>query len=176
MNIYLDNMTKPLSRQFFQGFHNDPDSFMDYDRVSDYVYCEETVDERWERQRQLGRIHLAVMLEEEPIGEILFKDINNEIATFSIHIKSDQYKNRGFGTIAEILALDYAFHTLGLKTVYADAIHKNKRSQHVLEKAGFLRTHCDDRFVYYRCNKDCWQPSQPENSPSCPIERLARMI
>ena len=39
-------------------------------------------------------------------------------------MKNDGVKNHGYGTKAEILALDYAFHTLELKTVFADAIHK----------------------------------------------------
>lgn len=168
MNINLVIMKKLLSQQFFQGFHNDPDIFMECDRFSDYSYCEEAVDARWERQKQLGRLHLAVMLEEEPIGEILFKDIRNAEATFSIHMKNDRFKNRGYGTKAEILALNYAFHTLQLKTVFADAIQKNKRSQHVLEKVGFVRTHGDDQFIYYRCDKETWQPPKPQPNRTNP--------
>ena len=162
MDINLVIMTKMLSRQFFQDFHNDPDIFMECDRFSDYSYCEEAVDARWERQKQLGRIHLAVMLADEPIGEILFKDIHDGAATFSIHMKNDRFKNRGYGTQAEILALDHAFLSLHLKTVFADAIHKNKRSQHVLEKVGFARTHCNDRLVYHRCDRDTWKPPEPQ--------------
>lgn len=157
-------MTKALSRQFFRGFTNDRDTYMDSGRFSNYVYCEADVDARWERQKQLGRIHLAVMLEEEPIGEILFKNIHSGEATFSIHMKNDHFKNRGCGTKAEMLALDYAFHTLQLNTVFADAIHKNKRSQHVLEKVGFLRTHEDDRYVYYKCEKESWKPAKAQKA------------
>ena len=156
MSVYLVNMTKELLRQFFQGFTSDPDICSNMDRFSEYVYCESAVDARWERQKQLDRIHLAVMLGEEPIGEIIFKDITGGEATISIHMKNDVVKNRGYGTKAEILALDYAFHTLELKTVFADAIHKNKRSQHVLEKVGFQETHSDEQFVYYRCDKETW--------------------
>ena len=164
MNIYLTKMTKTLLRQFFMGFTNDPNIYSDMDRFSAYIYREADVDARWERQQQLGRIHLAVMLGEEPIGEILFKDIRNTEAAFSIHMKNDRVKNHGYGTRAEILAMDYAFHVLGLKTVFADAIHKNKRSQHVLQKAGFVRTHCDDRFVYYKCEKQTWKPSEAQEA------------
>lgn len=160
MDIYLVIMTKELLRQFFQGFTNDPDICSNMDRFSEYVYCESAVDARWERQKQLDRIHLAVMLGEEPIGEIIFKDRTGGEATFSIHMKNDGVKNHGYGSKAEILALDYAFHTLELKTVFADAIHKNKRSQHVLEKVGFVKTHRDEQFVYYRCDKETWKPSE----------------
>ena len=158
MDCYLCKMTKPLLQQFFQGFTNDPDLFLDRNRFSTYTYCEAAVDARWERQRSLGRIHLAVMLGQEPIGEIILKDLDAEKlhCTLSIHMKNDSVKNRGFGTQAEILTLEYAFEKLGMETVFADAIHKNKRSQHVLEKAGFHKTHSDDAFVYYRCDKQTW--------------------
>ena len=64
--------------------------------------------------------------------------------------------DQGFGTQAEILALEYAFQNLKMEIVYADALLNNHRSQHVLMKAGFRETHRDDAFVYYRCDRaDC---------------------
>ena len=114
MNIYLCKITKSLLRQFFQGFSNDPDLFLD--------------------------------------------------------MKNDAVKNRGYGTQAEILALDYAFQDLKLQTVFADAIHKNIRSQHVLEKVGFRETHCNDQFVYYRCDKDSWTGCRERNSSQTQIK------
>ena len=41
-----------------------------------------------------------------------------------------------------------------MDTVYADAIKKDQRSQHVLEKVGYRMTHLDDEFIYYRCDRD----------------------
>lgn len=102
MNCYLCKMTKPLARRFFQGFANDPDLFLDRNRFAAYTYCEAAVDARWERQQSLGRIYLAVMLEQEPIGEVILKDLDLEkgYCTLSIHMKNDSVKNRGFGTQA----------------------------------------------------------------------------
>ena len=60
-----------------------------------------------------------------------------------------------------ILMLKYAFNELGMKTVFADAIIKNTRSQHVLKKVGFLETHKDDTFIYYRCDRDNWNQIKP---------------
>jgi len=57
-----------------------------------------------------------------------------------------------------VLALIHAFDDLGMNTVYADAIRKNTRSQHVLKKVGFTQTHQDDTFYYYRCDKSTWNP------------------
>ena len=76
----------------------------------------------------------------------------------SIHLQNDSVKNRGFGTQAEVLALQYAFHEMKMETVCADAIKKNQRSWHVLEKVGFRITHQDDGFVYSRYDRDSWTP------------------
>ena len=77
-----------------------------------------------------------------------------------IHLQNDAVKEKGYGTQAERLILQYAFNELGMVAVNADAVLKNTRSQHVLEKVGFCYTHEDDTFKYYRCeaNKaERWQ-------------------
>lgn len=132
MNIRLCRMTKPLIRRFFQDFANDPDVFADLGRFQPYVYNEESADAYWKRQQDLGRIHLAIMLGEEPIGEIILKQIDTEQhqCTLSIHMKNDAFKNHGYGTQAEVLALAYAFDELEMNTVFADALIKNYRSRH----------------------------------------------
>lgn len=168
MNIYLVKMTKPLQRHFFQGFTNDPDIYMDMSRFSEYSYCEANADAHWEKQQKLGRIHMAVMLDQMPIGEVILKDIITEAkqCTLSIHMQNDSFKNRGYGTQAEMLTLEYAFTALNMETVFADAIHKNKRSQHVLEKVGFQKTGSDEQFVYYRCDKEAWCRCHRADNPA----------
>lgn len=158
MNIYLVKMTKALVRQYFSEFENDPDIFEDASQFHAYHYSDAAADAYWDRQKSRGRIHLAVMLEDEPIGEVILKHIDAQKlhCTLSIHLKRDSVKNRGFGTAAEILTLDYAFDELGMETVYADALEKNTRSRHVLEKIGFVETHKDSAFRYYRCDKASW--------------------
>ena len=80
-----------------------------------------------------------------------------------IHLQNDAVKEKGYGTQAERLILQYAFEELGMVTINADAAVKNTRSQHVLEKVGFCYTHEDETFKYYRCeaNKvDRWQKAK----------------
>ncbi len=89
MNIYLYKMTNELHRQFFQDFTNDPDIYSGINHFSKYTYCEADVDARWERQKKLNRIHLAIMLGQEPIGEIILKDLDADKGTLSIHMKND---------------------------------------------------------------------------------------
>ena len=57
------------------------------------------------------------------------------------------------GTEAERQALCYAFDELGMQTVYADAVLKNVRSQHVLEKVGVRLIREEGDFRYYACTK-----------------------
>lgn len=160
MNICLCKMTKDLCRRYHEGFTYDPDLFMDMSRFKTYVYSDSHADAQFHRQQDLKRVHLAVMLDQEVIGEIVLKniDIKAKHCTLGIHMKNDHFKNKGYGTQAEILALEYAFNEMGMETVFADAILKNARSQHVLKKVGFVETHQDDAFYYYRCDKTNWNP------------------
>ncbi|MBE0600195.1 MAG: N-acetyltransferase, partial [Firmicutes bacterium] len=43
----------------------------------------------------------------------------------------------------------YGFRELGLTAIYADAVHRNAHSRHVLRKLGFVYTHEDDLLRYY---------------------------
>lgn len=55
------------------------------------------------------------------------------------------------------LALAYAFENLGMESVLADSVLKNTRSQHVLEKVGFVQIGADDTFKYYHCDKNSFK-------------------
>ena len=111
MNICLCKMTKELCRCYFKDFVNDPNVYEDLSQFRAYEYSDSHVDEYWQKQQSLDRSHLAIMLDEKPIGEIIFKriDRNARTCTLSIHLQNDNVKNQGYGTRAEILALDFAF-------------------------------------------------------------------
>ena len=68
-------------------------------------------------------MHLAIMHGIVPVGEVTLKNIdpNQRCCTLRINLRNDSVKNKGSGTAAEILALQYAFHKLRCETVYADA-------------------------------------------------------
>ena len=146
-------MTRELCHTLFRRWENDPAVYADKAQFSPYVYDAAAVDRYWEARQGPDRVMLAVMLSGEVIGELQLKGIDRgrQECTLSIHLCSDKVKNRGFGTAAEKLALRYAFEELGLETVYADALVKNARSCHVLEKAGFTFLREENGFRYYRC-------------------------
>lgn len=162
MSIRLQKMTKYLARTYFSSFVPDPDLFLDKSQYKPYVYSDEKADAVVARYQQLGRVYLAVMLDHTPIGEVILKNIDREQkhCTLGISMQSDAYKNKGYGTQAEKLVLKYAFTELGMEKVLADALVTNRRSQHVLEKAGFVETRRDGSFVYFECDKTAWIGSQ----------------
>ena len=153
--ISLIPMTKELCRQYYRDFEADPSIYMDMTCFRAYEYSDERADAYYKRQIEKNRVFLAVIFCKNPVGEIIFKDIDREKkeCTLSIHLQNDKYKNRGIGTQAEKLALSYAFSVLGMDAVNADAVLKNKRSQHVLEKIGFQFVNEEGIFRYYRIEK-----------------------
>ena len=156
--VKLVPMTKELCHSYFVYFENDPEVFRNPSDFEYYIYNVSKVDAYWQRQQELGRVHLAIIYDERPVGEILLKKIDRieKSCTMSIHLQNDQVKNKGIGTNAEILALEYAFAVMNMDTVFADALLTNTRSRHVLKKAGFQEIGSDDAYAYYRCDHHHW--------------------
>ena len=157
-NIRLTKMKKNLCRLYYQKFTYDPATFINPNDIIPYHYTEDHADRQWKRQQDLGRIHLAIMFEDNIIGDIVFKKIEpkEKHCTMAIHLVNDTVKNWGYGTEAEILALEYAFQRMGMKTVFADALRTNTRSRHVLEKVGFREISFDELFCYYQYDYQAW--------------------
>ena len=161
MNVRLTPMTKELCKKYFQEFEMDPVMFVDPAQFQPYCYSAEKCAATVDRYRLEGRIYLAIMLGNTPIGELIFKKVDpqKKCCTMGVHLKNDQYKNKGYGTQAELLALQYAFTEHEMETVYADALKHNTRSRHVLEKVGFQKIKRDTHFVYYECTRANWNPA-----------------
>lgn len=152
--ITLTPMTARMYHTFFRDYQNDADLYLDKSEFREYTYNRETVDAYIQRQIALKRLPFAIMYGDEMVGELRFYDIKpHESAALGITMKSSQYKDRGFGTQAERLAIDYAFHKLDIPVLYADAVLTNTRSQHVLEKVGFRLISQDARRKYYRISR-----------------------
>ena len=150
--ISLRVMTRELCHELFKGWENDPDIYMDMALFTAYRYDKEAVDRYFDARQNPSRVLLAIMKDGVPIGEIQLKQIDRERkeCTLSIHMQNDSVKNHGYGTCAERLAVQYALDVLGMAAVNADAVLKNKRSQHVLEKVGFRYIGEENGFRYYR--------------------------
>lgn len=152
MDISLKPMTKKLCREYYSDFEADPIIYMDMSLFKEFTYSHDWADMYYNRQSEKQRIFLAIMHHDLPIGEVILKniDMDKQECTLSIHLQNNKVKGKGFGTQAIILALDYAFKELEMLIVNADAVIKNERSQHILEKVGFKFLRRDEVFCYYR--------------------------
>ena len=147
--VSLKPMTRQMCHEFYKDFQNDPAIGHYYE----YVYTPEIADRYFDNNIAPDRKLFAIMVGNRIVGECKLKniDLQKQECSMGIHLQNDAVKEKGYGTQAERLVLQYAFEKLGLLAVNADAALKNTRSQHVLEKVGFRYTHQDDTFKYYRC-------------------------
>jgi RimJ/RimL family protein N-acetyltransferase len=86
-----------------------------------------------------GRMDYAVIVEGNLIGEVVINDIDppNRSAGFRIAVWYLQNRNRGYGSEAARLVIDYAFRTLDLNRIELEVYAFNPRARHVYEKLGF---------------------------------------
>ncbi len=147
MLIGLQPFTLERCHEFWKNYVSDPDMW-----EKSYIYGKESINKYFQSKVMDGsRRYFAICNNEKTMEVILLKyiDFDRRCGTMSIHFANDKYKNRGWGTEAEQLLVNYAFEELGLDTIYADCVHRNRRSQHVLEKIGFEYSHEDDVLRYY---------------------------
>ena len=157
-NIRLVPMTAEMYRTFFSEYENDPDLCLPNQQCVRYEYSEEKVARYVQRQIDLKRIPLAIVCDDEIVGEIVLKNVEqHECATLSITLKNAEYKDRGIGSQAEKLAVRYVFDELDIPTLFADTLRTNVRSRHVLEKVGFRFVREDENQIYYRIDRDSGQ-------------------
>ncbi len=127
-----------------------PDPAMTYEP---YRYDKEKIDRYYQKKvLDTSRIFFAINYNGKTIGEIQIKGIDGEklCGTLSVILMNDVFKGKGYGTEAQRLLVDYAINTLGLKNIYADAMHRNKRSKHILRKLGFKHLYDDDVSAYFK--------------------------
>jgi len=131
-----------------------PDPLMD---TTPYVYDYAKGEENFHKKMaDTTRKYFAIVYEGNVVGEVYLKYINAEDRStrFGIALTDDSVKGKGFGTEAMQLIINYALNVLDLKTIYAESVLRNTRSQHIMEKVGFIYTHEDDVFKYYKLERD----------------------
>jgi len=117
-----------------------------------YVYDKENAQKVFDKKiNDKKRRWFAIVQNTDVIGDVYYKNINFEkkSGVLSIALKQDIHKGKGYGTAIERKILEYGVNQLGLRIVYADAVLRNTRSQHVLEKVGFKYITEDSDFKYY---------------------------
>lgn len=154
-DISLKIMNRDLCHLLYKEWQNDVSIYMDMSLYKPYVYDSNQVDKYFTSKTSPDRIMFAIMLDDKPIGELQLKKINilKKECTLSIHMQNDYVKGKGYGSLAIYLAIEYAFDELGMNVIKADAVTKNVRSQHVLEKVGFCFVEECNGFKYYEMKK-----------------------
>lgn len=171
--VRLEPMTAEMYHAYFRAYENAPELFADSSKFVPYVYSPEQVDRYVQRQAALGRKCFAVMHGGEMVGELIIKNIEpGKSAVLSICMKNAACKDRGFGTRAERLAVDYVFRDLDIPVLCADTLITNTRSQHVLEKLGFRLLRTEGDFKYYRIER----PDREAPAHGDPQQAAARRI
>ena len=153
--ISLIPMTRQMCHEFYKNFQNDPAIFMDMSKFAEYEYIPEKVDRYFDENTIPSRRLFAIVVDGKIVGECKLKyiDFEKRECSAGIHLLDDSVKGKGYGTEAERLLLRYAFEELDMAAVNADAVLKNTRSQHVMEKVGFRYVREDETFKYYRCER-----------------------
>lgn len=104
--VYLLPMTAEMYHQYFKEYQNDLDLYIDKGSYTAYSYDEEKVNQYIKRQVDLKRKVFAIMFGNEMVGELVIKNIEaQKCATMGLAMKNTKYKDRGFGTKAEQLAI-----------------------------------------------------------------------
>ena len=148
-----------LCRAYYKNFVQDPALFEDKSRLVPFQYDEARVDAHYRAKQAPDRRNFYAMLGDEVIGDLVLKHIDPEAkrCELGVCMVNDRWKNKGYGTAAQQLALAFAFDELGMDEVLADSLLLNTRSQHVLRKLGFSFLSEDEHFRYYRITREQYE-------------------
>lgn len=91
-----------------------------------------------------GEVAQFILYEKDsnrPVGSVYLRNINqlHEKAEYGIFIGEDDAREKGYGTEAAKLMVEYAFHTLNLHKVYLEVLAENERAQRSYSKVGFVK-------------------------------------
>ena len=86
-----------------------------------------------------ARFCIVTLEENKMIGTISLEQINtiSRRATLGIFIGNKEYRNKGYGSEAIELILDYGFNYMNLNNIYLQLIECNDRAKRCYEKCGF---------------------------------------
>jgi diamine N-acetyltransferase len=140
--VYLRPFEVEDAKDLAEASHHETDTFMERGRdLGSPLAFEHWIKELYEHQPPDGEIQFAVCLTEndECIGLIglEFVDLINGVAETGSWFHKPEYRNKGYGTEAKHLVLEYAFHRLHLERIISIVFEPNTRSAAALAKQGY---------------------------------------
>lgn len=152
--VYLRPLNKKTDLELCQRWINDPEVRLYLNNIYPVMIMQE---EKW--FDNLGKnkdIVLAVVatVGDRFIGVMGLHNIDwvSQTATTGAFIGEKEFQNKGYGTEAKMLLLDYAFNTLNLRKVCSEVISFNKRSLAYSKKCGY-KVECIRPRQYFREGK-----------------------
>ena len=118
--------------------------------------CNEWYEEIQKLLKENVNIRLGVFLNDGTvIGDVALQGIDekNRSCTIGLNIAKIANRNRGYGTEAVKLILDYGFQNLGIERVAADTLEINMPAQKALGKLGFSLEGRARQSEYFRGNR-----------------------
>lgn len=143
-HLYLRPPSKSDLPNFVRWF-NDPEVWIFLNRIYPMT---EMAEEKWLERlaERTNDIVLVIVLkgrtpvQDRPIGTIGIHGIEREngVATTGAVIGEKDCWNKGYGTEAKMILLEYAFNTLNLRKIYSRVLAINPRSRAYSEKCGYV--------------------------------------
>ncbi|MDO5714191.1 MAG: GNAT family protein [Tissierellia bacterium] len=153
-NIYLRPVLEK-DMEKFANFMNDFEGTVYTNTISE-IYTEKEEREYFQNDSSRRQFAIIDRIEDKLLGLVELFSISwvHRVAELGIFIGDPKGRNRGLGYEAIMLALDYAFDILNLKTVHLTVSEFNQRGIALYKKCGFqhagrLRNHRIFRGRYY---------------------------
>lgn len=123
----------------YDRWYNDAEAAFSYYRGYLRPDTQEETESRYEAMKKDVAFTIYETGSMRPIGTVELTEVDffNRTCAFGIVIGEAEFRSRGFGTEATSLALDWAFHALGLHSVRLTVFSFNRRGIRAYEKAGF---------------------------------------
>ncbi|WP_027632784.1 GNAT family N-acetyltransferase [Clostridium hydrogeniformans] len=141
--VYLRKLDKEYLEQYWENLSNSSIESTIFTGTQQ-VFSKSDTEEYLEHiSKDRGRIDFLIFSKESNklVGEVVINDIdrNNRGASTRVSINRKEDFNKGYGTEAMILSLNYGFGMLNLHRIELEAFSFNERAIHVYEKIGFVR-------------------------------------
>jgi len=137
-NIYLGPLQKKDLEKYLKWLH-DMDVHKFTDQPSKLMTLED--EEEWydRARKNKNSWHFAIYLKNEAIGVCGISNFDriDRTAVIGISIGEKKHWNKGYGTEAIKLLLDYGFNILNLNNIMLTVKDFNERARRCYEKAGF---------------------------------------
>lgn len=129
------------------GILQEPDVLIKTGSSHSYITDEHPFDEaatrNWyaRRNAKKNRLDLAIYVPETDsyVGEVVFNEYEPENGSVNYRIAiGREGQNKGYGTEATKLMVDYGFEHLGLNRIELEVLDFNQRARHVYTSCGFV--------------------------------------